>query len=310
MSHGPSLSAHLAFATYAAHPTITDDDRLVAAALSALGCTVDAHPWDASIAWSAFDAVLPRSTWDFHRRLPEFRAWLDRLDAAGTPTLNASVVLRWNLTKRYLTALAARGIAVVPTLWYEPAHAADHASRPALGEAIAARGWRDGAVVKPIVSASGYGTWTTIGSEPRAANDRFRRALADTPDGLMVQPFLTEVQAQGEWSLMFLGGRFSHAVIKRPADGEFRVQAEHGGVATPARAAPRLIEDAARALGSAAACTDRCAGDIVYARVDGVHAGGRLLLMELELLEPALHLDADPAAPGRMATAIVEALGR
>jgi glutathione synthase/RimK-type ligase-like ATP-grasp enzyme len=294
----------IAFATYRGHPAITDDDRPIAELLGRHGIRVDGVPWDAPADWTRYDAVLPRTTWDFHLRLPEFCEWMAALDAAGTPMLNASGVLRWNLTKRYLAELAEHDVPVVPTLWVTDA------GGPTLSDAVAGRGWHDGVVVKPIVSASGHGTWTATDAERGTADARFSAALAIAPYGLMVQPFLPRVQSHGEWSLIFLGGRYSHAVIKRPAAGEFRVQHEHGGAAEVANPTPRLIEDARRALTAAAQCTDRAPADLVYARVDGIEDDGGLLLMELELIEPALHLDASPEAPGRMAEVIEAALRR
>ena len=41
---------------------------------------------------------------------------------------------------------------------------------------------------------------------------------------VLVQPFLNAIQAEGEWSLLFYGGAYSHAVLKRPRQNDFRVQ--------------------------------------------------------------------------------------
>ena len=45
----------------------------------------------------------------------------------------------------------------------------------------------------------------------------------------MIQPLVPEIRTNGEISLMFFGGAFSHAVNKRPQAGEFRVQERLGG---------------------------------------------------------------------------------
>ena len=50
----------------------------------------------------------------------------------------------------------------------------------------------------------------------------------DTVGGLF-QAFVPEVETQGEVSLVFIDGVFSHAVRKRPAQGDFRVQIDFGG---------------------------------------------------------------------------------
>jgi hypothetical protein len=114
----------------------------------------------------------------------------------------------------------------------------------------------------------------------------------------MVQPFLPEIVTEGEWSLLFIAGIFSHAVLKRPADGNFLVQSEFGGTSVPATPPPRLVDDAALALGSAP-------GRSLYARVDGVRRGDRLILLELELLEPDLFFRFGPGSAERFAEALL-----
>jgi len=117
-----------------------------------------------------------------------------------------------------------------------------------------------------------------------------------------VQPYLAEVRAPGEWSLLFYGGRYSHAVLKRPAAGDFRVQWEFGGSAVTAAPPARLVGDAERVLQLAP-------GKALYARVDGVEGGGSLILTELELIEPHLFLGWHRDAAARLARACATALG-
>ena len=113
----------------------------------------------------------------------------------------------------------------------------------------------------------------------------------------MVQPLVDEVRETGEWSLLFYGGQFSHAVLKRPAAGDYRVQWEFGGSAVSAVAPAHLIAGAERVLAAAP-------GDLLYARVDGVERNGQLVLMELELIEPHLFLGWDERAAARLAAAV------
>jgi len=121
-----------------------------------------------------------------------------------------------------------------------------------------------------------------------------------------VQRFIPQVVGDGEWSFVFIDGAFSHAALKRPAAGDFRVQREHGGTAEALTPAPALLDDARAVLARLPQPTLRHAqGRLLYARVDGCALAGRLLLMELELIEPALFLSADPRAPERLAEAIV-----
>ena len=117
----------------------------------------------------------------------------------------------------------------------------------------------------------------------------------------MVQAFAPEVESAGEWSLVFLGGEFSHAVVKTPRAGDFRVQDEWGG--SHARVEPPLGLAA-----QAERLVRRLGGPVLYARVDGYLRKGVLKVMELELLEPLLFLAADPGAPARFAEAVRQAL--
>jgi glutathione synthase/RimK-type ligase-like ATP-grasp enzyme len=272
----------IAVATCAAFPDLHADDRLLLGALAEEG--VDARPvvWDAATDWRTFDAVLLRSTWDYHLAPERFRAWLDELDRLGVPAWNPTSLVRWNMDKRYLRELEAKGVPVVPTVWLDG---------PGGLEEVLSRGW-DEVVVKPAVSA---GAWRTV--RARAGE----LAVFPLGDGLLVQPYLPEVAGPGELSLVFVAGEYAHAVWKRAAPGDFRVQGIHGGTEHPAAPDGAVVRDA-RAVLAAAPSTG------LYARVDGVVRDGRLLLMELEQIEPYLFLAHDPAVARRLARALIERL--
>jgi len=283
----------IALATYSRLPTLNDDDRLLIPALAALGVTAVPAVWDSGqVCWDEFQGVLIRSSWDYHLRPLEFLDWIARLERGGVRVWNPGALLRWNHHKRYLRDLAARGVATVPTRWLARGEPAD------LQALLADVGWRE-AVIKPAVSASAFGTWRS--STETASRDQSRLEELLTAGDVMVQPLLSEVSDAGEWSIVFLGGRFSHAVLKRPAAGDYRVQWEFGGSAVSAAPARRLIADAGRVLAAVP-------GDALYARVDGVEREGRLVLMELELIEPHLFLGWDDGAAGRLAEALRAAL--
>ena len=288
----------LAFATYAAHPAPTPDDDVLVRELARRGVAVAGIPWDAPVDWSAHDGVVVRSTWDYHLRHADFTRWVRALEADGVTLLNVPPLLLWNADKRYLRDLEAEGIAVVPTAWSDVDD-----EEPALGAIARRHGWAGPLVVKPAVSASAHDTWTTA---PRpSAEDERRYGEARRRSRLLVQPFVPEVERDGEWSLVFLGGGFSHAVLKRPRAGDFRVQAEHGGSAERASPPPSLVDDAGAVLAAAARRLALSVREIVYARVDGVDRGGRLLLMELECVEPSLFFAVCPEGAPRLAEAIV-----
>jgi hypothetical protein len=285
----------VAFITYAAMPELSADDRIGADALRKRGVAVESVVWDSpAVAWNSYDAIVVRSCWDYHVRAEEFRRWLDAVEVSGTPIWNPASILRWNMEKTYLRDLEARGIPIVATRWIE---GGDGTSLDAI---LKEEGWRD-AVVKPVLSASAYETWRTSSEQAHQDEDRFR-ALVER-GGVMVQPFLPAVGGEGEWSLLFFAGNFSHAVLKRAARGDFRVQESFGGVASSRAPGERL-------LAQARAVVDAVPRPWLYARVDGCVVEDRFLLMELEMLEPSLFLSRDPAAPGRFADGVVESLRR
>ena len=279
----------IALATCAKLPTLNEDDLLLVPALRELGVTTVPAVWDSpDVCWEEFQGVLVRSCWDYHHRLEEFLGWVVRLERAGIPLWNPPAVLRWNSHKGYLRDLAARGVPVVPTHWLGRGEPVD------LAMLLEDAGWRD-AVVKPAVSASASGTWRT--STEAAAGDQARLGELLRAGDVMVQPFVSEVRDRGEWSILFLGGQLSHAVLKRPAEGDYRVQWEFGGSAVTMAPPPRLVADAEAVMAAVP-------GDAVYARVDGVERDGRLVLMELELIEPHLFLGWDAGAAMRLAASI------
>jgi len=283
----------VAFVTCNEWPTITDDDRLAADVLGAHGVRVSAAAWDdPSVSWSSFDAVVIRSTWNYHHEPTAYAAWLRSLASMGCVLWNPAEVVLGNMHKRYLIEWAARGVAVVPS------HDVPAASGYELRRLLEERGWHD-AVIKPAVSASADGTWRT--SRAAADADQPRFAQQSRAADLLVQPYLPEVAAQGEWSLLFFAQQFSHAVLKRPAQGDFRVQGAFGGRFALAAPHPDLIAQAQAVLSLLDA-------PVLYARVDGLDIGGRFVLMELEVNEPRLFLGASPDAPTRFAHAIMATL--
>lgn len=282
----------LALATMAPLPHGPADEAHLAQALAQAGVQAEWRAWDlAGTDWGAFDAVLLRAPWNYPTQLPAFLAWLEGVAASQARLLNPLPLLKWNLDKRYLLALEAQGIPCVPTAFLD-------APLPPLAALLAEKGW-DEAVLKPAVSASGHDTLRF--AAPQAPQLQAEaEALAQGRGALMLQPFLPEVLSAGEWSLMHLpsqglghGLAFSHAVLKRPAPGEFRVQEHHGGLTQDATPPPALLAAAARVLDAAEACLKaqgEAATPWAYARVDGLWDGRRFTLMELEAVEPSLYL--------------------
>ncbi len=277
----------LGVATCRERPEPGPDDALMLRELD--GIEVVAAPWDDPAApWAGCDAVLLRSVWDYHRRVDEFLAWVEGLEAGGITVWNEAAAVAWNARKTYLLDLEAAGVPTVPTVWLEPGAVA------AWPEAIRRSGW-DPVVLKPIVGASGYLTWRASGREAARRVDRLARLAAH--GGALLQPFVPEIESAGEWSLIYFEGRFSHAVRKRGKPGEFRVQTEFGGTEEAGEPAAELRAVAEKALAVAPE-------DPLYARVDGIETTDGFVVSELELIEPVLFLACSGRAAARFARAV------
>jgi glutathione synthase/RimK-type ligase-like ATP-grasp enzyme len=285
----------VALVTSEALANLYEDDLLLVPALADIGIASAPAVWsDASVDWTAFDALIIRSPWDYFERPAEFRAWLDGRIAEGVLLCNSRDILEWNFDKGYLQELARAGVALVPTICIA---ANDKADIAALARA---RGWND-IVVKPTIAGGGYRVYRFRLEEL----DRYAADIAKTLEdrGVLVQPFLPEIQSGGELSLLFFDGVFSHAVCKRPKAGDYRVQFQFGGTNEDAQVSEELVAQAR-------ICVEHAPAPTVYARVDGVVTGGRFLLMELEVFEPLMFLARHPEAPARFARAIEKRLLR
>jgi hypothetical protein len=284
------MTRQIAFATCRQIPALHDDDLLVIDHLCHQGIDVCPLIWDADdIPPDRYASIVIRSCWDYHYQPNRFLEWVRGVRRRGVPLWNPASVVEWNLNKIYLRDLREKGVLVPQTIWLEKGSEAD---LPAI---LAQQRWRK-AVVKPAISATAFRTFMispeTAGHKQPALDEML--SLSE----VIVQQFVDEVLTRGEWSLLFFGGNFSHAVLKRPRAGDFRVQEEFGGRTMAAVAPPRLIEDAARII-------SLLEEPLLFARVDGLEVDGRLLLMELELIEPLLFLSYDREAPKRFADAIV-----
>lgn len=260
-------------------------------AMAGEGITVASRPWTDQVAdisgLRAFPLILPLVVWGYHRDhgrwLSACRAWRE----AGLPVANPPAVLAWNSDKTYLRRLEQAGVAIPPTLW---ADAPDDAAITAAFDALKT----DRIVVKPTVSG---GAWKTL---------RLSRGddISGAPDGpAMIQPYLPAIETEGELSLLFFGGRFSHAVRKTPVGGDFRIQSQYGGDYAPEPAPP------AEALVLAERTLKAVAEPLLYARIDMVRgADGGWLLMEAELIEPDFYLACAPDRGAGFARAVKERL--
>jgi len=282
------MTPRVALVTCGAFPTLYEDDLLLIPALAALGLVGEPRVWnDPAVDWSSFDAIVIRSPWDYFEHVAEFRGWLQARVAGRALLCNSGDVLAWNFDKRYLEELASAGVSVVPTVYVA------RGERPDVAALAGARGWKE-IVIKPSISGGGYRTHRLRVDAAGAHAAEVEGILHDR--GLLIQPFLPEI-AEGELSLMFFDGVFSHAVRKRPVPGEYRVQSHFDGTTETVDVDSTLVEQAR-------VCVLAAPSLPVYARVDGVIKDGQFLLMELEVFEPLMFLSSHPEAPARFARAV------
>jgi len=252
------------------------------------GFTVEARPWTETGDLAGFDVVMPLVVWGYHFDPPRWHALLDQLERGAIPTLNPVPLLRWNSDKRYLAEMKERNVAVIPTRFAEVLDESSlAAARDEFGDTL---------IIKPPVSAAADGTFK-LGPDDSLPQSARGKAM-------LIQPFLTSVAGEGEYSIMIFGGQFSHAIVKRPKAGDYRVQPHLGGTEQRCDPPEGAIELAKAALGAAPA-------EAAYARVDMVRdLNGELAVIELELIEPALWLQHAPDGGASFAAAILERLGK
>ncbi len=260
-------------------------------ALAGLDVEIFDQPWPEPV-MEGFDLILPLVAWGYHNAPDAFITALKRLPA---PMRNPADIVGWNVDKRYLKDLAEAGVRIIPTRFV------DRITSEVLAEAEADFG--DALVLKPVFSAGAKNTLVWRKGQTLAFDAL--EGKAGPPQGeAMIQPFMPAIQSEGEWSLLYFGGEFSHAVLKTPKSGDFRSQPDYEAHlrALPPPPQARALADAALDYVGRA--------HLLYARADMVrHADGGFCLMELELIEPDLYLGYDPEALMRFKDAVEAALG-
>ena len=284
------MKKRLALITYSGLPHGAESEQLMLPHLAAAGVETEIVDWRSTgCDFRQFDLIVLRSCWDYHLRTAEFIDWL-QLTARAVPVLNPIETVLWNHNKFYLREVEALGIEMAPTIFVSADAAIAAADR------LQIESWPK-IVVKPAVSASAHKTWLMDG----AALPMQAELAAQQMDGeaFLIQQFIPEIETQGEISFIYIDGAYSHAVLKRPTDGDFRVQQEHGGSAELFHPSAALLDQANRI-----AATMPQVRDSLYCRIDAVVRDGRLVLMELELIEPELFLGLAEGAAKRFADAI------
>lgn len=284
----------IGFVTSAEHRNLVSDDLIVAAALQQRKVTVVPVVWTEVAPQDVdCDLLMLRSVWDYHLHPDAFLTWVDEAHQR-VPVANPVEVVRWNMDKHYIPKLEAAGINVPRTLVLEQGDEGD------LDQLMDRAGFTE-AVIKPAISASAFETHLVRREDAVSFNSKLNALLRTR--AVLIQEFVTEIKTGGEWSLIFLGGKYSHAVRKLPRDGDFRVQHEHGGMYRAAQPSDAILQSASDVMA-------RFAPDVLYARVDVIERGREVVLMELELIDPLLHFEVAPQAAEHMAELLTQIVFR
>ena len=262
-------------ATVPEYDDIKTENGKLMAYLREKGFEPSCQVWDNDkVNWADFDAVIIKTPWDYHNRILEFQAWLEKLEKVGAYVLNPVEMIRWNSDKIYLKEMEEKGVRIAPTLWLGQGEKFDV-------EKIFAELKTEKIIIKPRVSASANHTYALTKEEAMKKKENIERLLQE--NCFMAQPFLKEVQTKGEWSLLFFNGKYSHSILKTPKSSDFRVQLSYGGTVHKLEAPVSLVETAQRIV-------DGFGKGCLYVRVDGLEVDGELVLMEFEAIEPYLFL--------------------
>ncbi len=269
---------------------ILHEDGLVRSAFEKRGLKVQRTNWDnPEVDWSDTRYILFRSTWDYVDRYAEFSGWLEQVKN-WTSMINPYQVIRWNLDKHYLEDLSKLGINIPPTRFLEKIEPGS------LQEIVSESGWKE-IILKPVVSGGARHTYRFIPEDVERYEQIYQSLIRE--ESLMIQEFQNQVPTRGEIAFMLFDGKFSHAILKKPKRGDFRVQDDFGG-------SVHHYEPSSEEVSFAEQVVSTCKILPLYARVDAFWDNqDRLSISELELIEPELWFRFNPEAADRLAEAFI-----
>jgi hypothetical protein len=269
-------------------------DHLAVPALNDLNHEIQFVSWRQPADWSQFDMVIIRTTWDYQNDLDAFLGVLQKINNSEAILENSMDLVKWNIEKNYLRELDQKGNPIVPTIWETGSFNVHNVSN--YFDAFDT----DHFIIKPTVSANADNTFwikkNAFGKELEILQNIFSQR------SFMVQPFMESVVDEGEYSLFYFNGKYSHCILKTPKEHDFRVQEEHGGVIRTAQPNDTMLRQGEKAI--------QALPDLpLYARVDFVRDDeNQFLIMEMELIEPSLYFSYDLSSPKRFAQAVDERL--
>ncbi len=249
---------------------------------------------DETIDWGQFDAVIIRSPWDYQEDADRFIRVLEKIDASGVPLENPLELVRWNVDKIYLKILENQGIEIVPTLWRERFQADVLPS-------FFTHFNTEEIIIKPTISANADNTFRVFLNSLPTVTEQLSQVFSEK--SFMVQPFMQSIVEEGEFSLFYFGGCYSHGILKKPGKNDFRVQEEHGGILTS-------IEPEEALLAQAAQVNQLIQPLPLYSRLDFVRTATGFAIMEVELIEPSLYFNMDETAAARFVQAFMQRMAK
>jgi glutathione synthase/RimK-type ligase-like ATP-grasp enzyme len=256
-------------------PQLNPADQILIPLLLEKGIKAEPVIWnEKNVNWQSFDYLVVRNIWDYYLEEEAFEEWLNLMEELNIPVLNPIAVIRQNKHKFYLKEFRENGVKIIPTLF-------SGQDSPASIEDIKAQGWNK-IVIKPAVSA---GSHLTNIFETDKLDAKVLDEVVSGNDWL-IQPFLEEISTNGEISMIFFNGQFSHAILKKPKAGDFRVQSQYGGQYQLFQPDENLIATGQKVI-------TQIKEPLLYGRVDGLMINGEFNLMELELIEPDLYFQRD-----------------
>ena len=268
-------------------------DQMLFEPLKTVGWLAEEVSWrKPDVDWNNYDAVVIRTTWDYQDDVEGFMACLQRIEASSAQLQNSLKIVEWNISKSYLKDLQNQGINIVPTLWFDSF---------SLSEIQAGFDYFDSPqlVIKPLISANADHTYRLTPESLVQQADDLKAIFASRE--FMLQPFLNGIVDEGEYSLFYFAGHYSHSILKQPESGDFRVQEEHGGRLSSIQPCEDMLTTARHSL---AALPE----DVLYARIDLVRHKKEIVVIEIELIEPSLYFNMDADSPQRFVDAFIEML--
>lgn len=286
---------HIGFITSVENPHITQDDLILKTHLESKNVLCKGYAWNdpEETKTEVFDLLLFRSCYDYYKDPLKFENWLDT-PTLQTKTLNAASLVKWNMNKRYLLELLDKDVAIPKMSFLKPS--AD--LQQEIAEVMETNHW-DTAILKPAISTSAYHTEKITKETFRSGTPLFKN-LEDTGT-MILQEYVPEIASQGELSLIFFKDQFSHGVIKRVKQGDFRVQKQFGGTVTTIEPDKDIIRQAQKILFELPEIP-------FYSRIDGYIQNGKFHLIEVELIEPVLFFKEYPEAASRFSDLLIREL--